>query len=432
MTRPLTDKGAPAVAVIGLGGYAGTHHAVLRRLEEAGECRVVGTCSPTRTPGEEEVITRERLQERGVRLEWSAEALLDGLAGQVDGVLAATPLARHEADHALAVTQGVPLYLEKPPTLDPAAWGRMVEREAMARRPTVVGFQAMADPLRLELKERMARGEWGRVREVRFLGCWPRPRAYYTRTGWAGRLVVEGRLVLDSVLGNAMSHYLNNVLFWAGGAGVWSWGRPAEVQAWLARAHAIESADTVALRLVLEDGVEVRFAGTHACAGVRVLRETVVLERGRVEWEAEGEARVTGADGAVEARRTPLDLRPGALGLETASLGRFVRALGGREERGGMMLGECAAFMEAHAAAFAHAGRIKMLEAREAAEGRLNVPGLEEGLREFVEAGRWPGETPRVVAWEGLPGGAEFASAVAGLLSAEAAMFPGCQETATE
>ena len=51
---------------------------------------------------------------------------------------------------------------------------------------------------------------------------------------------MEGELVLDVCMGNAVAHWVHNMLQWCGEGEVLSWADIDSVQAELYRAHAIE------------------------------------------------------------------------------------------------------------------------------------------------------------------------------------------------
>ncbi len=69
--------------------------------------------------------------------------------------------------------------------------------------------------------------------------------------------------MLDSPVQNAMAHDLHN-MFYVLGRETTSSARPAEVEAELYRANAIENFDTAAARVRTEEGVEILFFVSHA------------------------------------------------------------------------------------------------------------------------------------------------------------------------
>src|SRR5207237_9307357 len=120
----------------------------------------------------------------------------------------------HAEMHAAATARGLPVYLEKPPTLDHVELEAMIRSDAQARKASLVGFNFIIEKARLSLKERLLAGEFGAVRGATLSALWPRPASYFARNNWGGRLLVDGHVVLDSCFGNAMAHFVHNLLFW--------------------------------------------------------------------------------------------------------------------------------------------------------------------------------------------------------------------------
>lgn len=249
------------IAIVGMGGFAVVHHRALLALEATGEARLVATCDPRA----DELITARPeldLRARGVAVHADLDALLAAHAGAIDLITLPTPVPLHEPMHRTCVAHGIPVYLEKPPSLDPEELDRMIATDAGARVPTWVGFNFIRDPVRQAVKRRILAGEFGALRMVRISASWIRTDAYYARADWAGRLLLRGRLVLDGPLGNAMAHLVHDAMHWAGPSQD-AWAQPRRVRASLLRGHAIQGADT-ALVEVETDGPPVRIALTHA------------------------------------------------------------------------------------------------------------------------------------------------------------------------
>lgn len=263
------------VAVAGIGGFASAHHSALRELETRQLLRVSATCDPRETSLGD---LKEKLQfaEREIQI---FDDFTDMLAtGSPAWVALPTPLRFHASMHSACVRRGIPCYLEKPPTLDPVELERMIELDSLAIRQTQVGFAYVYQPERLRLKERLNQGEFGALLQVNVHGASRRDTAYYQRNDWAGRLTTGECLVLDSCLGNAMSHHVHNVLFFAGTSRLTAWAECRELEAVLYRANPIEGADTIFLRGKLTNSVEVRLALTHACETHSSIKETLICE----------------------------------------------------------------------------------------------------------------------------------------------------------
>jgi predicted dehydrogenase len=389
------------VLLAGLGGFAAAHHAALLRHEEAGRVRLVGACDPDPAL-RERAAAEHRAAGRTIELFDDYGALLAACAERADLVVLPTPISLHAEMHRLAVEAGLAVYLEKPPTLDPAELERMIVVDRAAPRATLVGFNFMIEPARLALKTRLLAGEFGPIRGVSIRACWSRPRDYFTRNSWAGRLLTaDGRPLLDSCLGNAMAHLVHNALHWSGTEGLADWARPAAVRARLARAHSIGTADTVFVAARLHHGVPLRIALSHLGVGCEQQEECVVCERATLRYRIGSDHEVVWRDGRVE--RTPLPPFDAVAENQLA----YLRHLRGETARPATTLEDSRAFVALNALAFLSAGRAiewpsERVRWSARADGRVfaDVPGVERVLEAFCVDGAWPDE------WLGLGAGA--------------------------
>ena len=287
-----------------MGGFAGSHHHAVARLEKRGHARLICTCDPRPDffAGEQRAW---HLAARGVQVFSDYRAMLEACHRDLDLLVVPTPIHLHAEMHAAATALGLPVYLEKPPTLDYAQLEKMIADDTRARKASLVGFNFIIEKLRLALKERLLAGEFGAIRSATLGALWPRPASYFARNNWAGRLLVDGRIVLDSCFGNAMAHFVHNLLFWTGGPGLFSWAQIATVRAELYRASAIEGADTFFVAAGTTAGVPIRFALSHACAGPSTHCETVLCDKAVLSYSAGLHTEIRWADGRVE--KSPLE-----------------------------------------------------------------------------------------------------------------------------
>lgn len=84
--------------------------------------------------------------------------------------------------HAAATALGLPVYLEKPPTLDHTELEQMIVADARARKSSLVGFNFIIEKPRLALKQRLLAGEFGAVQGATLNALWPRPASYFHAT----------------------------------------------------------------------------------------------------------------------------------------------------------------------------------------------------------------------------------------------------------
>lgn len=406
----------PRVAVIGMGGFARDHHRALQQLESTGECRVVGACDPQleRFGPEQEAFTA-----RGVPVFSDYQAMLHALAGRLDVCSVPTPVPLHAAMHRACVEGGLACYLEKPPTLYHAELGEMlgVEAGAEARgRATQVGFNFIAETSRQALKSRIVSGEFGRVRRVGFVGITPRKTTYFTRSPWAGRLLLhDGRPVLDSCIGNAMAHYLHNLFFWCGQNELFSWDEAAWAEAELYRAHAIQSFDTCFVRAQTRSGVDLHVAATHAAGpGTAREREWIECDRARITyvtfdtWRIEPAAESDSGSGVVP-ETGPADPRD----LLVENFRAYFAYLRGAADRPLTRLVDARPFVHGYNLLLLAAGHISTVadehvsrhpDANDKNGGEyVAINGVVEACDTFAATGRFPSE--QGVPWS-RPGGA--------------------------
>jgi predicted dehydrogenase len=380
------------IGIIGMGGFAGSHHNTIARLEEHGLVRLICACDP-RLPAFAAERQAWRLDERGVRVFGGHREMLEACHRDLDYVVAPTPIHTHGEMHEAITARGLPAYIEKPPTLDHAELDRMVAADARARKASLVGFNFIVEKSRLALKERILAGEFGAVRGGTLCALWPRPSGYFSRNGWSGRLLLGGRIVLDSCFGNAMSHFVHNMLFWSGGPGLHNWADVAAVRAELYRAHAIEGADTFFVEADLATGCTLRFAVSHACAGASTSSETVICDKAVLRYAVGGQVGVFWKDGRTERIPCgPFD------GLEENHLeyGRYLR---GETPRPATTLADSRPFVVLNNLAHVSTGRIHPIPAHLVSHERdekeqkdyVSVCGLPTVVEHFLGRGIWPG-----------------------------------------
>ncbi len=281
-----------------MGGFAASHHGALLTLEKAGLCRVVATCDPFPDNFAQDACNWN-FQQRGVRVFDDYLQMLDAVRDDIDAVTIPTPVPLHAAMHRACVERGLACYLEKPPTLHWRELEEMLAVEKAAKLATNVGFNFIVESARQTLKQRLLSGEFGALKRVSFLGHWPRDVEYFQRAPWAGRICMDGRPVLDSCIGNAMAHFVHNLLFWAGTRELFDWAMVSTIKAELSRAHAIENYDTLFARGTFENGVEFRIAATHAGKPPQHQREVVECEDATLTY-LRNEWRIEWKSGAVE------------------------------------------------------------------------------------------------------------------------------------
>ena len=380
------------IGIVGMGGFAGSHHNTVARLEERGHVRLVCTCDPN-APAFAAAQQAWRFPQRGVGVFADYRPMLEACHGNLDLVVIPTPIGLHAEMHDAVTARGLPAYVEKPPTLDYAELERMIAADRRAPKSSVVGFNFIIEKPRLALKERLLAGEFGAVRGATLSGMWPRPASYFARNDWAGHLFKDGRAVVDSCFGNAFAHFVHNMLFWTGGPELFSWAQIAAVRAELYRAHAIEGADTFFVEADTASGVTIRFALTHACAGESTHAEEVLCEKAVLHYAVGREIEVRWHDGRIE-RSAPETFD----GLAENHLD-YYRYLRGETLRPATTLADCRPFVAVNDLAHISSGQITPIPAAFVTRLRdekdqkdyVSVAGIAAAIEQFLTRGLWPG-----------------------------------------
>jgi predicted dehydrogenase len=288
------------VAIIGVSGYGSIHLQLARASQQRGEIAL--TAATIINPDEEAMVVSE-LRAQGTEIFDSYLDMLKRHAGRIDLCLIPTGIHWHARMTVAALKAGANVLVEKPlaGSLAEVEEIRRVERET--GRFVAVGFQDLYEPGTIWLKDELRRGAIGTIESVRFLGVWPRPREYFTRNDWAGRLQVDGAVVLDSPLNNAFAHFVMLSLFFIG-ADVSDLGLSVE-GAELLRAHEIESFDTAVIRSRTASGVKLWFGASHACSETIEPEIVITGSRGQARWRYEAEAHWRSTSGAISRLQLP-------------------------------------------------------------------------------------------------------------------------------
>ncbi|MGE5742175.1 MAG: Gfo/Idh/MocA family protein [Candidatus Aminicenantes bacterium RBG_16_66_30] len=183
---------------------------------------------------------------------------------KADLAVISSPIQVHMPQTSLALAKGSHVLCEKPAAGTIQEVRAAIEAERAAARWVAIGYQWSFSPAVQALKDDIRSGLFGAARKLKCLYLWPRDEGYYARNDWAGKMKdAAGSWVLDSPVQNAMAHDLHN-MFYVLGKDRETSARPAEVEAELYRANAIENFDTAAARITTGEGVEILFLVSHA------------------------------------------------------------------------------------------------------------------------------------------------------------------------
>ncbi len=291
----------PRVALIGVTGY-GTIYLNLVREALANREIELGAAVVINADEVPDVVTE--LRAHGATIYATADAFFAAEAGRIDLCMIPVGIQWHARLTITALRAGMNVLVEKPLAGSLADARAIRSAEASTGRWVAVGFQDLYAAEARWLKAQILGGAIGRLEEVRMLGLWPRPRSYFARNHWAGRVMADGASVLDSPLNNAFAHFVNLSLFFAGREA----GASAEARvetAELYRAHRIEMFDTAIVRAAAESGPRFWFGVSHAISVTREPEICLLGSAGRAEWWHEQRCVVTDAAGRRKGTALP-------------------------------------------------------------------------------------------------------------------------------
>jgi predicted dehydrogenase len=260
----VTDR----VALIGAAGHGLWHRRTIHRMPDV-RLVAIGDIAP---PPADDGAPLD-----GVPVFTRHEDLLADVAP--DAVVICTPPHTHLPIALDVLAAGVDVLLEKPPVAGLAEHAVLAGAAAAAGRTVQVNFQALGSFGLDAVLDAVTSGRLGAVESIGVAGTWWRPPAYWARSPWAGKRVLQGHPVIDGALLNPFAHAVMQGLAIATGAG---WGAPGTVAVERYRAAAIEVEDTACLRIGYADGRRLTVAVTLAARAFRA-----------------GDVTVSGVDGAA-------------------------------------------------------------------------------------------------------------------------------------
>ncbi len=283
------------LAMIGAGGYAFNLIKWIWGIPDKIELVAVTSNPARKSPG------RAACDEKDIPVYDDADQMLAIVKGKADVIYIPTPIHTHFALAKKCIDAGFGIFLEKPPVStvqDMDALMQYVAAKGLAQR-VPIGFQSLYSRLVQELKKRIVEGRYGKVKRIKAMAGWPRLDTYYGRSGWGGKIKVEGGWVLDGTINNPLAHAMANQLYFASDEP----GKMAElasIEAELYHGHDIESEDTSSVRAITDKGVEILF-NASLCSDERMdPLITIECEKAAIDYYNYKKVTIKALDGTVE------------------------------------------------------------------------------------------------------------------------------------
>ena len=271
------------IALIGASGYGTYHLNILRAFQDSGLVELVAVADPaiSRLPD-----LRANLERQHISCYENSEELFRR-ERNLKAVGIAAPIPWHEELCRAALGQNFFIYLEKPPVPLIQQWDSLMRLDSS--RKIAIAFQNIASSPVQTLKRWLVESRLGKIETIRIAGGWPRDTAYYGRNNWAGKLLLGDMPVFDGPATNGLAHVLHDAMFLASPEPS-GFAVPMEVKAELYRARPIESYDTCSLQAVLEGGITLTAALTHACEKLFPYQIVVTGSKGKAWINGDGTA----------------------------------------------------------------------------------------------------------------------------------------------
>lgn len=251
------------VAFVGIGGYGGVIlNEIFQKPMEGFE--IVAAVDPF----PEKSACFQELRSIGIPIYSDIEKMFaenEKLGKKPDFVVIATPIQYHTRQILTSVRHGAHVLCEKPMTGDIGDLSALEKCAKESDRLIAIGYQWSYSNAIQKLKADVMQGVFGKALHLKCMVCWPRTRAYFTRsTGWAGKIYSsDGTMIRDSIVNNATAHYIHNILYILGEQ-IDTSAAATEIKATLLRANNIETFDTATVRFGLVCGGTGMFVVSHS------------------------------------------------------------------------------------------------------------------------------------------------------------------------
>ncbi len=275
------------IGLVGLGTFGRVLLKYVRRLQEENRLDLAAVCDVSL----DKCLAALGKNDLGAVRAYSDYDRFLRTERQLDAVIISTPIPVHAEMGVKAMEAGHNVLLEKPPAVTLQDMDHMIAVRRRTGKVFAIGFQHTSERSFVRLLELVGGGTIGRVRAVCAAGVWKRTRGYFTRSPWVGKLLLDGKYVLDGTINNPFSHLLMNSLILSGLQDCKE-ASPEWVQAELYRANDIECEDTSCLRAKMENGVDVLCWAT--ICGPDNGTPFIVVEgsEGKASWDYNGKIKL--------------------------------------------------------------------------------------------------------------------------------------------
>jgi len=271
------------IGIIGVRGFAKNHLSSIDYLKD--KCELVAADVRKEDRREADV---EQVKALGAKIYEDAFEMLEAEKGNIDIISIPTGIDSHCEYSVKALKSGYDVICEKPACGIVEEALEMKKAAAETGKRLCIAFQNIFSPTIQKIKKIRTEKQLGELISCKSYALWPRSSAYYKRNDWAGKLIYKGKKIFDSPLQNSTAHYLNNLLYIAGGKPDES-AIPEEIYGENFRAKNIESADTQFVRIKTQNNIKITYIVTHSCKKLFGPVAEYLFENGIIIWDFFGE-----------------------------------------------------------------------------------------------------------------------------------------------
>lgn len=181
----------------------------------------------------------------------------------VDLAIIVSPIHFHSKQTIDALGRGCNVLLDKPLAGNLEQAKEVISVSKATGKWVMLGYQWSFSKAIRALKRDLLKGEYGRIITAKSLVFWPRGFDYYSRNNWVGKKTShEGLAINDSLINNAMAHFIHNLLFLSGDD-MESCAVPVKGKAEIYKAYSIETFDTAIIHLKMKNHIRIKMYASH-------------------------------------------------------------------------------------------------------------------------------------------------------------------------
>lgn len=284
------------IALVGSSGYAACYIHIFQneKLEDTELCAVID-------PFADKSPCYPWIQAQGIPVYSTLEEFYEK-GNTAELVIVSSPIQFHKSQCETAMGNGAVVLSEKPLCATTADALELEKFQEKTGKALGVGFQWSFSKTMTGLKRDILDGKLGKPVLLKTMASMKRDDSYYDNSTWKGRIKdAKGNMIMDSIIMNASSHYLHNMLFLLGDA-MDTAAEPESIECSLYKARDIQSFDTCFLEGDFANGCKILYCASHAAERSEDPSFTYIFENAVVTYDGgeKNSVKAVFSDGSVK------------------------------------------------------------------------------------------------------------------------------------